>query len=341
VRRVVLAFGGAYEKMARQAEGAIAMSWLQKVYDAYRSVGLKSEANQILLLSKQKGQEATRQMRAVETKFEIPKEEFDAELARFTEGELADVLVRLAVHFTPRETHVRDRMAWAREHTPFLALAGQMVIGNDQIVARVGAGDSDDEGRLIRDTCQHMDFDTFFLRVTLDATRSKFDCTADDIMGFLACGVLFDPGRHPLLREGVASYLEGDHVKAVHIIVPQIEHALRVLLARLGQPTNKPMRSGKGVMQEKTLTDILEYEPAIRVWAEKNSLQDWLVYLRCLLIDPRGHNLRNRLAHGLMGPDEFGRQVSDRALHVLLLLSLVGRPPCSETSQSSGNAEGK
>ena len=60
-----------------------------------------------------------------------------------------------------------------------------------------------------------------------------------------------------LLTEGIEAYLKGDHVKAVHVLIPQIEAALRALLGLLGLPTNKPMRSSKGVMQAKNLNDVL------------------------------------------------------------------------------------
>jgi len=327
VQRVVLASGRAFEAAAQDASATTAMAWLQKVQDDYRSVGLKDEAAQVLVQSKGKGKQAREEMQAVETKFEISKEEVDAFVAKFTEGELGDALGRIAVHFVPRIDDARDMMKWAMENTPLLALISHTVISEDQIVAQIGSTEEDDEGRVMLHLRQDIDFKTFGLAAVIDGTRRKFNCTADDILEFFSGCPLFDPQRHPLIREGVDAYLNGDHVKAVHILIPQIEHALRVLLGGLGQPTNKPMRSAKGVMQEKTLTDILEYEAAIEAWAEKNSVQDWLAYLRCFLTDPRGHNLRNRLAHGLMVPDEFGRQVSDRVFHVLLMLSLVGRSP--------------
>lgn len=87
----------------------------------------------------------------------------------------------------------------------------------------------------------------------------------------------------------------------------------------LGCPTNKHWRSNLGIMQEKSLNDILEGEAAIAQCLGNDVVQ----YLRALLSDPRGFNLRNRLAHGLVAALEFSRALSARALHVLLVLSLL------------------
>ena len=46
-------------------------------------------------------------------------------------------------------------------------------------------------------------------------------------------------------------------------------------------------------------------------------------YLTVLYIDKRGLNLRNDLAHGLLPPSVFNRQIADRVFHSLLALSLI------------------
>jgi hypothetical protein len=72
-------------------------------------------------------------------------------------------------------------------------------------------------------------------------------------------------------------------------------------------------------MVEKSMNDLLESEPAIQRFFGG----DFVFYLRTVLCDPRGQNLRNGLSHGLMGPDEFHRGVSDRLMHILWTLGFV------------------
>lgn len=124
--------------------------------------------------------------------------------------------------------------------------------------------------------------------------------------------------------------MSGDHVKAIHVLIPQIEYTLRRLLFLLGQPPNKAMRSAKGVLQEKTLTDLL-IEPEIR----RVLGEDCLWYLSVLLADPRGPNLRNRVCHGLASSSQFARPWSDCIIHVLLVLAML-RPVSTAAGQNAG-----
>ena len=127
-------------------------------------------------------------------------------------------------------------------------------------------------------------------------------------------------GWRPLIEEGIAAYLAGDHAKAIHVILPQIEQALRELLSLMGVPTLKAGRNG--TVQVKNLNDILR-EPAI-----KHALGDDVrLYLQTFLADERGQNIRNIVCHGLAAPALFNYRLADQALHALLTVSLVRAKP--------------
>lgn len=81
-------------------------------------------------------------------------------------------------------------------------------------------------------------------------------------------------------------------------------------------PTNRPGRPG--TMQVKNLNDILREESIKACLGE-----DLHLYLLTFLADPRGHNVRNRVTHGLVPAEQFTTQLSDRVMHVLLALALV------------------
>ena len=48
------------------------------------------------------------------------------------------------------------------------------------------------------------------------------------------------------------------------------------------------------------------------------------LYLLVFLADPRGINLRNRVAHGLLEHDQMERALTDRLVQVLFALSCFG-----------------
>jgi len=149
--------------------------------------------------------------------------------------------------------------------------------------------------------------------------REVLHPSVDDLLGFLSKSPLFAAVRQELLREGLAAYEQGDFVKAIHVLIPQVECALREFLGRLGVPTRKPARNHPGVNEAKNMNDILADERMRSVLGERV----WR-YLILVYIEKRGGlNLRNDVAHGLLDPSAFNRQIADYVFHTLLALSLV------------------
>ncbi len=74
-------------------------------------------------------------------------------------------------------------------------------------------------------------------------------------------------------------------------------------------------------MTEKTLTDILEFEPVIK----ERFGEEAHLYMVAFLADSRGMNIRNRMCHGLMAEEDMNRWVSDRVLHTMLMLGTCRR----------------
>jgi|ERR1700733_717303 len=123
--------------------------------------------------------------------------------------------------------------------------------------------------------------------------------------------------------EGVNWLKRALSLSLIHVMVPQIEHILRSFLGVLGVPTLKTVRNHPGIMDAKSMNDILSDERMREVLTENL----WR-YLTVLYVEKKGGlNLRNDLAHGLLPPDAFNRQIADRVFHSLLALSLMREQP--------------
>ena len=120
-----------------------------------------------------------------------------------------------------------------------------------------------------------------------------------------------------LLIEGVAAWFAQDCFKAVHILVPQVEHGLRGIVSKLGLPVTKPHPKIKDVSVAINMGDILN-SPEIT----DALVPDLTLYFPALYADPRGFNLRNNIAHGLMEAEGIGYTVAMRVIHTLLVLGL-------------------
>jgi hypothetical protein len=230
--------------------------------------------------------------------------------------------LRIAVRFIPNTDHIRAFLQELLTTTPLMARIGVTRIVGDHFAAQAGSIEKDPEGRLIMQLAQNLDIQNVFLQETLKQLRNKHTITADTILAVLDESPIFSAERRPLLKEGIQAYLDGDHTKAIHVLVPQIEQALRQLLSLTGAQTLKTGRNG--MVQLKNLNDILR-EPTI-----KTSLgEDLRLYLLTFLAEERGQNIRNNICHGLASPEQFNQALSDQVLHALLAVSLVRRqePP--------------
>lgn len=103
-------------------------------------------------------------------------------------------------------------------------------------------------------------------------------------------------GREALWAKGIYYGFENDFTLSIHLLVPQVEHLVRVLLKRAGEKTTT--LDGEGIETENGLSTLLDIPKAKEVLGT-----DLHFELKALLVDPIGANLRNELAHGLIEAD--------------------------------------
>jgi hypothetical protein len=136
----------------------------------------------------------------------------------------------------------------------------------------------------------------------------------DAIIEQLRSSPVFGSDRLELLRSGIANFLSGDFVAAIHVLAIQIEGVLRDLAAKVGRPTSVRTRSG---IQERQLDSLLTDEVL------RDGLgEDFVYLLTIVLADKRGDNLRHDVAHGLLSPKAFNEHRC--SLLVLILLRISG-----------------
>lgn len=106
------------------------------------------------------------------------------------------------------------------------------------------------------------------------------------------------PGREIIYAEGLYAGLAEDFLKAGHLLIPQLENSTRYILNQVGVVTSG--LDANGIQNEFDLNTTL-YVPELEQILEEDTLFD----LRGLLVEHAGGNLRNRMAHGLIGYYDF------------------------------------
>jgi len=321
VERVITTYGGAFEQISKEASPMLAMAWLQPVIERYEQEGLKQDAERLQLLHREKGKNIASDLKEYSTTVEISKKEIDEIVEQLIgSGELKTSLLNIARAFIPKAKAGREFLETMRTQAPLLSIIPIGIVDRDgHTTARIGSLDEDLDGRLHRQLGEMMNFLHPFLTLTLERFWERYTPTVDQTLDFLCQSILFADARDGLLREGLLAYEREDFVKAIHVLVPQVEHILRNFLVLLDIPPLKTVRNHPGIMDAKSMNDVLG-EPRVREVMTENLWR----YLEVLYVDKKGgFNLRNDLAHGLLSPNWFNRAIADRIFHSLLALSLI------------------
>ena len=316
-KRVIVAIGNAFIEASSKASGLQTSGWLQHVHTIYKEFGLTDEAEQISIKLREVGEKAKSELGSFSHTVEVPKEKMEKYIAALIEGELDVVLTRIAAQYIPKKSEVEKQLKELAGEAPIAFLIPMELQDNmGRPLAKVGSLEEDLEGHTVKQMSQNMAFESMFLRQVLESLIKKYPTFENLFVDYLFRSPIFVDDRKSIIGQGAKEYLNGNHVTAVHLLIPQIENALRVLVETAGGSVLKPARGGG--FNLKVLDDLLRDPVLVQVFGE-----DTVFYFRALLVDLRGWNLRNRVSHGLCDVSEFESSMSDRIIHVLLCLALV------------------
>jgi len=126
----------------------------------------------------------------------------------------------------------------------------------------------------------------------------EHDVRLADFRHLALCSSFVPPGREEIFARGLFAGMTDDYLTAAHLLVPQVENAIRYRHQAEGKSTTKPNR--QGFDEEKDLGDLL-WDPFTR----KVLGTDLCFDLTGLLTHRFGYNMRNFLAHGLLRTEDF------------------------------------
>jgi hypothetical protein len=149
VQRVIKTYGQSFEKISKEASPMMAMAWLQPVVERYEQEGLKQEAEDLQLLSAEKGKRIGDDLKEYSVKAELKKEDIDALVEHLLgSGDLQTSLARIAVYFIPKADQAQQMLERIKADLPLVSLFPITLLGKDgRATAKIGSIDDDAEGR--------------------------------------------------------------------------------------------------------------------------------------------------------------------------------------------------
>jgi hypothetical protein len=292
------AIATSWEKEATAAEPTGRIHLLQGAIAAYQAMPRTGETVQRLKAELAQAVAASAKALPMHKfEFSIPAEEIAETIEKLRTALQADRygLLKLPAHFGMIRDweKLKSDFAGLRKEFPLQYLFGHMTIGTD---GRMQADPADEAERerilVLGHFAQQMQVSAMIGLGYLQELRATGDWSAGAVLAQIES---LDPEMAARCASGIEAFESGDFWTAVHVLVPQVEHAFRKIAITIDGDVHRLI--GTDEVRVATLDKILEDPKLGEVLGSDGTMS-----LRGLLTDTRGMNVRNITAHGLLDP---------------------------------------
>jgi len=318
---------------AAGAEAIILAHETARAVEAYRRAGKQKEKVEQLLLSLKEHQKAaSAAMRSIGSSIDLTDVAQEAQ-SLLAGKKAAQAVVALAREFRPQNrAKVRQAVIEGRKKHVLWSILPKTAVDSatGNVLAKIPYALSKESGEaelalnaeIIGDASHTQQlFGAAFVEAARQIIMKEDPGELDSFLGqFLVLNPFVPVGRELLFLRGLRAGFEGDWPVCLHLLIPQIENSMRVLLAQAGCRTTT--HDSQGIEKEIDLNVILKgdlVQDAEAVFGE-----DLIFELRVLLVEPLGHNLRNKVSHGLLDYDRIMQPEALFLFWVVLHLCYVG-----------------
>jgi hypothetical protein len=223
--------------------------------------------------------------------------------------------VRITRNFLLKRTELEQQVQKTLKEAPLMAHITQTIMADNRVAATIGSVQEDAFGRLFHQAKFAFQFVTPWLAQGFRRLSERHEVVPEHFAGWANRHGLFDDMS--LLVAGIRAWERDDQVKAAHVLIPQIERALRKIADGLGVPVTKAHPSISGTSVAIGMGEILYNDKVAEALGS-----DATLHFQALYTDPRGMNLRNEIAHGLIDANQFYWHLGNMVIHSLLILGL-------------------
>ena len=254
-------------------------------------------------------------LQSFEHKIEISNDDMEKFLDLVVVDDLGRSFVHITREFLLNRTQLEQQVQQTLKEAPLMAHITQMVMADDHVAAKIGSVGEDPFGRLFHQAKIAFQFVRPWLAQAFGRLFEKHGVVPEHFAGWANRHGLFDDMN--LLVDGIRAWERNDQVKAAHVLIPQIERALRKIADGLGVPVTKAHPKVSGTSVAIGMGEILYNDKVAEALGP-----DATLHFQALYADPRGMNLRNEIAHGLIDANQFYWHLGNLIVHSLLILGL-------------------
>lgn len=143
--------------------------------------------------------------------------------------------------------------------------------------------------------------------------NSEHQITKEMLENLCEQSPIVPPNRQKLMSQALYAGFQQDYYISTHILCPQFEHMIRVMLKDIGVKTTYIAKDG--IETENGLSTLMKSLEIVDLLGENLCFE-----IKTVFTDSRGFNLRNDIAHGLLDDDYAITAGSVYAWHLTLRL---------------------
>lgn len=158
-----------------------------------------------------------------------------------------------------------------------------------------------------------------FLTRYLYYFKTQFEISSDDIEFIFENNILIPLDRKSTVVKGIMAGFQYDFATSIHLLMPQIENAIRHLAIQCGAVVYKTDKNG--IESSLSLESILSCEEIC------DCLDETLLFnLRLFYTSPYGYGMRNELCHGFLSDEELNSSLGFIVWYFTLRLCCIFSP---------------
>ena len=289
---------------------------IQQLQHRYRKYGFDKKANQLFVELSDLGAITLGELKTTEYSIPLDTERIKAFLEEALDGGDREVLLYYLFQYLPRIEDEKKRLKERAEQTPLLDLVSTFTIDSSgNTISRVGVGPNAEHQKLYFSMYENMRFSIPIMHLHVTNMKEAGKMTTESMMKLFENSPLITADHIEIVRRGLEAYMNEDYLVCCHLLVPQLEAAIRRLFALNGANIMRPKANPAEGNEYLSLDSLLGSEEALQFMKE-----DLANYLRNVLTDQYGWNIRNQVSHGLLGTDNFNFGMADRVVHAFLML---------------------
>lgn len=237
-----------------------------QLYKLLVKYGLQDKAAKLSIKIAKFGEGIQDEMAEFKQEFTISKEDMDSCVNSILhEEDVENSLGCFTYSFIPKKEREKESLEHIVKGAPFLHMIPQSIFDEKgRVKAIVGGIETDLEGNLVVHISMSMKFNAIFINAVIEEGKQRGIFTIENILSFITKSPSIKTDRIPIITRGLEAYFNQDYLVSTHLLIPQLEEAIRNILEIGNIPTLKPNKSGKG-FQLRILDEMLRDPIAVQL----------------------------------------------------------------------------